>query len=75
MSLELSREQLERQFLEVRLELSTARDEIRVLNGRISRLEQDLAEAEAFEEVFDWIADVRRELLTLDELYERTLAA
>jgi hypothetical protein len=64
-TLQLSREQLYRQFIEVRTELGRAREEVRTLNGRISRLE---------EQVFDWIADVRRGLLTLEELYERTLA-
>jgi predicted nucleic acid-binding Zn-ribbon protein len=73
-TLQLSREQLHRQFIEVRTELGRAQDEIRTLNGRISRLEYELAEAEVDEQVFEWIADVRRGLLTLEELYERTLA-
>jgi predicted nucleic acid-binding Zn-ribbon protein len=71
---QLTREQLERQFADIHEELVRAQAEIRSLNGRISRLELDLAEAELDEEVFDWIADLRRGLLTLEELYERTLA-
>jgi predicted nucleic acid-binding Zn-ribbon protein len=71
--LPLSREALETQFADVREELVKAQQEVRALNGRIARLENDLAEAELAEDVYEWIADVRRGILTLEELYERTL--
>jgi predicted nucleic acid-binding Zn-ribbon protein len=70
---QLSRAQLERLLIDVREELVKAQEEIRSLNGRIGDLEWQLVEAEADEEVFDWIADVRRGVLSLDELYERAL--
>jgi predicted nucleic acid-binding Zn-ribbon protein len=71
--LPLSREALETQFADVREELVKAQQEVRALNGRIAQLENDLAEAELAEDVYEWIADVRRGILTLEELYERTL--
>jgi predicted nucleic acid-binding Zn-ribbon protein len=71
--LPLSREALETQFADVREELVKAQQEVRALNGRIAQLENDLAEAELAEDVYEWVADVRRGILTLEELYERTL--
>lgn len=71
---QLPPEQLEAQLAEANAEIQSLNNRLNLANNRIYRLEIDLAEAEIDEEVFDWIADVRRGLLTLEELYERTLA-
>jgi hypothetical protein len=57
----------------LRLRLAQANGHITELELEVIELEGELAEAAIAEDVFDWIADVRRGLLTLEELYERAL--
>jgi phage shock protein A len=58
----------------------TAQDEVKRLRGqlgdarrRITELEVELAYAVEAEEVYDLIADVRRGIYTIDELYAGTI--
>lgn len=61
-------------------ELRTARDEIRDLNerldtaqGRVAELELEVIEAEADDEVYELIGDVKRGVLSIEELFDRTV--
>jgi predicted nucleic acid-binding Zn-ribbon protein len=66
-------EALEGELAAAHAEIESLNERLAQANNRIASLEMALCEAEQDDEVFDWIADVRRGLLSLDELYERAL--
>lgn len=67
-------EELEGDLLNARQEINDLAEQVASRDERINELEFSLAEAEADEDLYDLIADVRRGIRTLDELYERTIA-
>lgn len=67
-------EELEGDLLNARQEINDLAEQVASRDERINELELELAEAEADEDLYDLIADVRRGIRTLDELYERTIA-
>lgn len=67
-------EKLEGDLLNARQEINDLAEQVASRDERINELEFSLAEAEADEDLYDLIADVRRGIRTLDELYERTIA-
>jgi septal ring factor EnvC (AmiA/AmiB activator) len=66
-------EGLEKELENARQEATELRDEVARLEDRVGGRVLEQADAQEAEDVYDLIADVRRGIVDLDELYDRTV--